>query len=140
MLASLQAGLAFSNASLGAVHAMAHSLGGYLDLAHGESNALLLDHVIRFDFSVAEARYEQVARALGVPADRAPTAIRQERILGALQELRGACGIQAGLASRGVTSGAIADLAPPVIRDACIFTNPRRANLDDIKTLYAEAL
>ncbi|NMB77487.1 MAG: iron-containing alcohol dehydrogenase, partial [Methanomicrobiales archaeon] len=43
MLGSLFAGLAFSNASLGAVHAMAHSLGGYSDLPHGECNALLLE-------------------------------------------------------------------------------------------------
>ncbi len=49
-LASLQAGLAFSNASLGAVHAMAHSLGGLLDLPHGECNALLLDHVVNFNY------------------------------------------------------------------------------------------
>lgn len=49
MLASLEAGLAFSNASLGAVHAMAHSLGGYLDLPHGECNVLLLDHVVAFN-------------------------------------------------------------------------------------------
>lgn len=46
MLASLEAGLAFSNASLGAVHAMAHALGGYLDLPHGECNSILLQHVI----------------------------------------------------------------------------------------------
>lgn len=48
-LASLQAGLAFSNASLGAVHALAHSLGGFLDMPHGECNALLLEHVVRFN-------------------------------------------------------------------------------------------
>lgn len=140
MLASLQAGLAFSNASLGAVHAMAHSLGGYLDLAHGESNALLIDHVIRFNYKVAEERYERIAWALGVPDDHAPTATKQERIVGALQSLRAVCGIEDGLSARGVTRGAIADLAPPVICDACIFTNPRRASLADIKTLYAEAL
>jgi alcohol dehydrogenase len=140
MLASLQAGLAFSNASLGAVHAMAHSLGGYLDLAHGESNALLIDHVIRFNYPVAEERFERIARALGVPSERAPAAVRLERIVGVIQTLRSACGISEGLAAHGVTRGAIADLAPPVIQDACIFTNPRRASLADIKTLYAEAL
>lgn len=140
MLASLQAGLAFSNASLGAVHAMAHSLGGYLDLPHGESNALLIEHVIRFNYPAAEARYDRVARALGLPKERAPATTRRERIVGALQDLRRVCGIQDGLAARGVTRGTIVDLAPPVVEDACIFTNPRRPNLADIKTLYAEAL
>ena len=46
MLGSLEAGLAFSNASLGVVHAMSHSLGGFLDLPHGECNSILLNHVI----------------------------------------------------------------------------------------------
>ncbi|MGB5063803.1 MAG: iron-containing alcohol dehydrogenase, partial [Candidatus Competibacter sp.] len=67
MLASLQAGLAFSNASLGATHALSHSLGGYLDLSHGESNALLLEHVVRFNYRAAEERYRRIARALGAP-------------------------------------------------------------------------
>jgi len=51
LLGSLQAGLAFSNASLGAVHAMAHSLGGLLDLPHGECNSILLEHVIALNYS-----------------------------------------------------------------------------------------
>lgn len=140
MLASLQAGLAFSNASLGVVHAMVHSLGGYLDLAHGECIALLVDHAIRFNYGAAEDRYERVAQALGLPAEKAPTATKRERMITALQSLRSRCGIKEGLAARGVTPAAIADLARPVLHDACIFTNPRRANLDDIKTLYAEAL
>jgi alcohol dehydrogenase class IV len=48
--ASLQAGLAFSNASLGAVHALAHSLGGLLDLPHGQCNSILLEHVIALNY------------------------------------------------------------------------------------------
>ena len=51
MLGSMKAGLAFSNAILGAVHAMAHSLGGYLDLPHGECNAMLLEHVINYNLN-----------------------------------------------------------------------------------------
>ena len=133
-LASLQAGLAFSNASLGAVHAMAHSLGGYLDLPHGESNALLLDHVIRFNFSAASERYQHIAAIFGVPGGN-------ERALGAaIAALRQRCGIADGLAARGVTHGTIDELAPHAERDACLFTNPRRASLADLKTIYAEAL
>ena len=133
-LASLQAGLAFSNASLGAVHAMAHSLGGYLDLPHGESNALLLDHVIRFNFSAARERYRNIAAVFGL-------ASADERALGAaIAALRQRCGIAAGLATRGVTRGTIEELAPHAERDACLFTNPRRATLADLKTIYAEAL
>ena len=140
MLASLQAGLAFSNASLGAVHAMAHSLGGYLDLPHGESNALLLEHVLRFNYSVAEDRYQRIGQALGLNLAGLPAVSREKRITETLQTLRQSCGIRDGLIARGVTRSAIDDLAPPAVRDACLFTNPRRASLADIKTLYAEAL
>lgn len=133
-LASLQAGLAFSNASLGAVHAMAHSLGGYLDLPHGESNALLLDHVIRFNYSSASDRYARIATLLGM------TGTGERALTAAIASLRKRCGIEAGLASRGVTRGTIEDLAPYAERDACLFTNPRRASLADLKTIYAEAL
>ncbi len=66
MLGSMEAGLAFSNAILGAVHAMAHSLGGYLDLPHGECNAILLPYVIRVNFPYAVERYSRIAEKMGV--------------------------------------------------------------------------
>jgi Alcohol dehydrogenase, class IV len=53
MLASLHAGLAFSNASLGVVHALSHSLGGLLDLPHGECNSLLLRHGVEANYGAA---------------------------------------------------------------------------------------
>lgn len=62
LYASLEAGLAFSNAILGAVHSMAHSLGGFLDLPHGECNALLLNHVVNFNYSAREEKYDNILR------------------------------------------------------------------------------
>ncbi|MBU1231849.1 MAG: iron-containing alcohol dehydrogenase, partial [Proteobacteria bacterium] len=66
MLASMEAGLAFSNAVLGAVHAMSHSLGGFLDLPHGECNSLLLEHVINYNFEAAPERFRIIAETLGI--------------------------------------------------------------------------
>ena len=68
-LASLDAGLAFSNAILGAVHGMAHSLGGALDLPHGECNAILLGPVIAYNYRSAPGRYREIARSLGCRAE-----------------------------------------------------------------------
>ena len=65
MLASLESGLAFSNASLGAAHAMAHSLGGLLDLPHGQCNAMLLDGDV--DFNLTTARLSSVTGILRLP-------------------------------------------------------------------------
>ncbi len=70
MLSSLNAGLAFSNASLGLIHAMAHSLGGFLDLPHGECNALLLDHVVEFNFEAEIQKYRQIGKALGLELEK----------------------------------------------------------------------
>merc|ERR1711916_201355 len=66
MLGSLYAGLAFSNASLGAVHAMAHSLGGLKDLPHGLCNTILLDKVINYNFDSASDRYRKIADLLNL--------------------------------------------------------------------------
>ena len=65
MMASLMAGLAFSNASLGLVHAMAHSLGGALGLPHGECNAILLEKVVMYNYKYSAEKYDQLAETMG---------------------------------------------------------------------------
>lgn len=140
MLASLQAGLAFSNASLGAVHAMAHSAGGFLDLPHGESNALLLEFVVDFNFAASVERYHHVAQALGLDLRGRPADEVKRLTMETLRSLRLAAGISGGLAARGMRSGHLGDLAAHAIKDACIYTNPRRANAADVKAIYSEAL
>jgi len=139
-LASLEAGLAFSNASLGAVHAMAHALGGRLDLPHGECNALLLEHVLTFNLpAFATERRARLATALGVAADRAAGADTEE-IIGRLREFRLALGITSSLGSIGVTRADIPGLAATAMADACMVTNPRRPVRDDIEAIYEAAL
>ena len=66
MLGSLLAGLAFSNASLGIVHAMAHALGGFLDLSHGECNAILLEHAVNYNYESVPEKYNDLASAMGI--------------------------------------------------------------------------
>lgn len=140
MLASLQAGMAFSNASLGATHAMAHSLGGYLDLPHGECNALLLPAVVDFNYNGAEARFMQIGEALGLDMSSGNSAQKLLRIMDDINGLRREAGISGGLAERGVSAGSVPDLAEHAIRDSCIYTNPRRASQSDLRIIYAEAL
>jgi len=140
MLGSLEAGLAFSNASLGAVHAMAHSVGGYLDLPHGECNALLLRHVAAFNYRSASERYEQVGLAMGLDLRGMSGSRKRAAILGALDALRAELGVTGTLASRGVSGSDVSALAEHALRDACLVTNPRSANRRDLEVLYEEAL
>ncbi len=140
MMGSLQAGLAFSNASLGAVHAMAHSLGGWLDLPHGECNALLLEHVIAYNYPQAAERYRAIGEALGLDLRGVGDKQALSRIFGFVQDFKREAGIAGSLAARGVKASDLADLAENALADACIVTNPRRPVRADIETIYAEAL
>lgn len=140
MLGSLHAGLAFSNASLGAVHALAHSLGGYLDLPHGECNALLLEHVVRFNMNSAADRYGRIGEVMGIDMRGMGEKERGSRIVAELTALRQRLGISGGLETRGVRAADIAELASHALQDPCLVTNPRRASVGDIKAMYGDAL
>jgi alcohol dehydrogenase len=140
MLGSLQAGLAFSNASLGLVHAMAHSLGGRLDLPHGQCNAILLEHVIAFNFGAAPARFRDVARAMGVAVEHMPDAAVQQALVAAVRDLRVAVGIGGSLSSVGVEGSDVRELAVNAERDPCLLTNPRIPSTRDIESVYEQAL
>lgn len=140
MLASMHAGLAFSNAILGAVHAMAHSLGGFLDLPHGECNAILLEHVIYYNFPAVPERYRGVALALGLEAGGLPHDELLSCLLAHVRRLRQAAGITRTLSTLGVTDGDLAELSAKACADACLLTNPRQASPADIEGIYARAL
>jgi alcohol dehydrogenase class IV len=134
LLASLHAGLAFSNASLGAVHAMAHSLGGVCDLAHGRCNALLLEHVIPANYEAASEQYDRIGAIIGpVQGERTPPAE-------GIAAFRRSLGITGTLASIGVREDAIQTLARRAYADPCMVTNPRRLTCEDIERIYAYAL
>jgi alcohol dehydrogenase len=140
MLGSLHAGLAFSNASLGAVHAMAHSLGGFKDLAHGECNAILLDHVIEFNYPQAEDRFVHIGREIGLDLRGTDAKTRQKTLLTEVRRLKFAAGITRTLSERDVSRADLGDLARKAFADPCIVTNPRRPGLRDIEVIYEEAL
>ncbi len=140
MLASLQAGLAFSNASLGCVHAMAHSLGGFKDLPHGECNALLLPYVMDYNFSVAPERFRRIAEALGCDPKGLNARELRTRLMSQVMDLRRECGIEQGLRARGVHASDLPRLADKAIEDPCNATNPRPPTQGDLQAIYGEAM
>jgi alcohol dehydrogenase len=140
MQGSLLAGLAFSNASLGLVHAMAHSLGGFLGLPHGMCNALLLDHVVDFNYASAPERYDKIAQAMGVEMNGVRPEKRKAMLLDAIVALRESVGIKTGLGMLGVSREDIPRLAVNAFNDPCLATNPRLASVSQIERLYEAAL
>ncbi|MBF0118794.1 MAG: iron-containing alcohol dehydrogenase [Desulfobacterales bacterium] len=140
MFASLQAGLAFSNASLGAVHAMAHSLGGYLDLPHGECNSILIDHVVAFNYKEANDRFNKIGDVLKLDLTSMTSKEKQKAVLEEITRFKIAAGISSTLSKKGVSISDIPELSKKALCDPCIVTNPRRPNKRDIEVIYEEAI
>lgn len=140
MQGSLQAGLAFSNAILGANHAMAHSLGGAIDLAHGECNAMLLDHVIEFNYPSAPERFHQIAEAMALDLRGLTPQQKKKSLLDHVRQLKHRTGVARTLADVGVGRDDMAFFSDHALNDPCMATNPRRATKRDIEVVYEESL
>jgi len=138
--AQFLAGMAFNNASLGYVHAMAHQLGGFYDLPHGVCNAVLLPHVESFNASVCPARLKDVATAMGIDTQRLDNTQGAAAAIAAIRKLSGDIGIPGGLGELGAKADDIPTLAANAMKDACGFTNPRPANQEQIEEIFRTAM
>ncbi len=137
--AQFLAGMAFNNASLGYVHAMAHQLGGFYDLPHGVCNAVLLPHVEAFNAAVSGERLRDVATAMGVDTAAMTAKEGAAACLAAIRALAADIGIPAGLTELGLNKSDIPTLAQNALKDACGLTNPRPANQADIEAIFLAA-
>lgn len=137
--AQFLAGMAFNNASLGYVHAMAHQLGGFYDLPHGVCNAVLLPHVESFNASVCPGRLADVARAMGVDTAGLSPEQGAAKALEAIRQLSADIGIPGGLAELGARREDVPTLAANAMQDACGLTNPRRATQAEIEAIFLGA-
>ena len=137
--AQFLAGMAFNNASLGFVHAMAHQLGGYYDLPHGVCNAVLLPHVQTFNANVCAQRLTDVAHALGADVRGLSPEEGAQAAIAAIRTLAKDVEIPAGLRDLGAKLDDIPVLATNALKDACGFTNPRKADQAQIEEIFRNA-
>lgn len=138
--ASLEAGLAFTNAILGAAHAMSHQVGGLLDLPHGVINGVLLPHVIRFNGADDPEPFVQIAVTLGLEEARGAAPEAVEAVASRIDALARQVGVPRGLRQLGVREEDLPRLAEGALRDACMSTNPRTATRDQMIELFRTAL
>lgn len=138
--AQFMAGMAFNNASLGYVHAMAHQLGGFYDLPHGVCNAILLPHVQRYNAQVCPERLRDVAKAMGVDVERMSAEQGAAAAIDAIVELAKDVGIPSGIKELGAKLEDIPTLADNALKDACGFTNPKQATHEEISKIFEEAM
>ena len=138
--AQFMAGMAFNNASLGYVHAMAHQLGGFYDLPHGVCNAILLPHVQRYNAKVSANRLKDVAMSMGVNTQAMNDVEGAEAALSAIQKLSQDIGIPSGLTELNVKAEDFDVLATNALNDACGLTNPQQATHAEICDIFIAAM
>ena len=139
-IASLEAGAAFSNAILGAVHALAHPLGGYYDMHHGLANSILLPVVLRKNLEHAPEKYALIANAMGIDTRGKSPMEAAEQVPDRIESLIKALNIPNKLSQVGVRAEDIPLLAREAVEDLCMMTNPQRYDVDAIEAMYRDAL
>jgi 1,3-propanediol dehydrogenase len=139
-MASLNAGIAFSNAILGAGHAMTHQIDGLLDTHHGETNATLLPYVMQFNLPVCRERFDEIARQIeDVSHAQERKEDLAEQAITAVRDLTRDIGLHKSLADVGLKKENIKTLSQNALNDACLVTNPRDATAEDIEKLFLKA-
>ncbi|MGL5821716.1 MAG: iron-containing alcohol dehydrogenase [Sarcina sp.] len=133
------AGMAFNNASLGYVHAIAHQLGGFYNLPHGVCNAILLPHVQEFNAKVAAGRLKEVAKLMGVNIEGMTDQDGAAACIKAIKELSVTVGIPSGIGELGAKREDFETLTKNALKDVCGLTNPRKATNEDIMAILEAA-
>jgi 1,3-propanediol dehydrogenase len=139
-MASLQAGIAFSNAILGAVHAMSHQLGGFLDAPHGEVNAILLPYVLEYNYIAAPEKYRHIAECLGEDTSGLSARDSSRLAMKAVKDLARDLDIPESLPGIRLEPEQIALLSENALQDVCMATNPRDMSVQDVAALFRLAL
>lgn len=141
LVASCMAGLAFTNAGLGIVHAMAHSIGGRFGTHHGATNAVLLPHGMEFNLDEVSCRYASAARYLGM--SKAPDNREAARdLISSVRNLISACRLPERLRDLGVPESdatELIELAELSSLDAAMMFNPKEPSIEDIVGIYERA-
>lgn len=138
-MASLQAGLAFSNAILGAVHAMSHAIGGKFLLPHGDVNAILLPYVMEYNYVAAPEKFMEIAKMFG---ETEPLTVLNagEKAVAHVRSLSEQIGAPQRLSEFGLTEEDAAIVSEFALKDACMITNPRDITAADLQALFKQAL
>jgi len=134
------AGMAFNNASLGYVHSMAHQLGGFYNLPHGVCNAILLPAVSQYNLIACPQRFADIAVALGEKICGLSVVEAAQKAIDRIKALSASIGIPANLTELGVKEADLKVMSENAKKDACQFTNPRKATLDQVIQIFKDAL
>ncbi|MGQ3413656.1 hydroxyacid-oxoacid transhydrogenase [Natrinema sp. LN54] len=140
-LGSLLAGIAFTNAGLGATHAMAYPVAGENHTPHGVTVAALLPSVMRYNSSTAFSRYATIADLMGERVEDVSDREAADRAAAAVEALSADIGIPSGLAELGVEEDDLPRLAEKTEEiQRLLVGNPRRVTTEDLESIFENAL
>ncbi len=140
-LASMIAGIAFTNAGLGISHAMAHVLGSFHQVPHGIANAILLPHVMEFNLGARPGLFRELAQAMGEDVAGLPAAAAGESSVEAVRSLLGRLPLPSSLEPVGIKTTSLETLAAEAFLNTRLrSSNPRETVLDDIVAVFRSAL
>jgi alcohol dehydrogenase len=139
LLGAMQAGQAFANAPVAAVHALAYPLGGHYHIPHGLSNSLVLPSVLRFNMPRAAALYAELASVL-VPAVSGSDEARAIAMIEYLESLIADLSLPTTLVDAGVREDSLDTLAQDaMLQQRLLVNNPRDVTYDDARAIYQSA-
>lgn len=133
--ASAMAGMAFTSASLGIVHSLAHKIGGMFGVTHGLANAILLPYVVQFNRKSTN-KYNWIEKELGI--EDFPTAVKElNKKLNIPLSFKDCQGF--GLENEAKFYDVLDDMSANAQLDACTATNPRTTDDEVMKMVYEYA-
>ena len=138
LIAANMAGLAFTNALVGCVHAMAHALGGYYDVPHGIANSILLPCGIKYNLDYCN-RYALVAKAFGINIEGLTKKEASRKAIDVVLKLTKDCGMPQKLREVGVKEEGLNKIAEISMYDGSMLNNPREAKVEEIEELLRKA-
>jgi alcohol dehydrogenase class IV len=141
LLGSMLAGMAFTNAPVAAVHALAYPLGGHFHVPHGLSNALVLPYVLEFNMPAAQSMYAELAPIIFPELAGKSEAARAEGMIDGFLKLGPELGMQSRLAEVGVNHNNLPVLAEDAMKqERLLINNPREMTYDAALEIYTKAL
>lgn len=133
-------GIAFNNAGLGYVHAMAHQLGGVYDLPHGVCNAMLLPYVEELNAKHVPGKFRHIAKAIGMDVKGRSDEECSDYVIEAIRQLSKEVGIPEKLSELGVKDPDVELLADNAMKDACAPGNPYQPSKAEVMELFRKII
>lgn len=137
--AEMLAGMAFNNANLGYVHAMAHQLGGQYDAPHGVCCALLLTTVEEYNLIACPERFTELAKVMGFDTTGLTLYEAAQKSIDGMREMCRLVGIPSSIKEIGAKPEDFEMMAKNALKDGNAFSNPRKGTVEDIVKLYQKA-